>query len=103
MQYHAQIVLAYPSHREQDRRMRGSIRKTDFTWDPRRESRRDVWNRFQQHLEAELDRIEAATRPHDRAVVADHAVSGGGVPSDRPSADTTCEPGSADLTNGAVS
>jgi hypothetical protein len=46
--------------------MRGSIRKTDFTWDTRRESRSEIWKRLKHHLQAELDRIEAAAKQHDR-------------------------------------
>jgi hypothetical protein len=44
----------------------GSIRKTDFTWDPRRESRSAVWRRIKTHVQAELERIETETKQQIR-------------------------------------
>jgi hypothetical protein len=42
--------------------LRGSIRKTDFTWDPQQESRSASWKRIKKHVEAELDRINTESR-----------------------------------------
>jgi hypothetical protein len=66
--------------------LRGSIRQTSFTWDPRQESRSAIWKRIKHHIEAELDRINTEssqqmryerwrtlpTRRRDRAILIDH-------------------------------
>jgi hypothetical protein len=46
--------------------MRGSIRKTDFTWDPERQTRPEIWKQIKEHIQSELDRIETASKQHDR-------------------------------------
>jgi hypothetical protein len=71
----------------------GSIRKTDFTWDPRRESRSAAWRRIKTHVQAELDRIETETKQQirherwraaptyqrDRAILVDHEFNGSDI------------------------
>jgi hypothetical protein len=46
--------------------LRGSIRKTDFTWDPERQSRQEIWKYLKKHVEAELDRIEVVSKEQVR-------------------------------------
>jgi hypothetical protein len=74
--------------------VRGSIRKTDFTWDPDRQTRPDVWKQIKEHIQDELDRIEAASKQHarrqrivesptyhrDRSILHDHEVHGVDIP-----------------------
>jgi hypothetical protein len=74
--------------------MRGSIRKTDFTWDPHHQSRQEIWKQLKEHIQSELDRLEAASKAHvrrerivgsphfhrDRSIFYDHEVHGVDVP-----------------------
>jgi hypothetical protein len=74
--------------------VRGSIRKTDFTWDPERQSRQEIWKQLKDHIQSELDRIERASKQdarrrrivespffhRDRSLLRDHEVHGVDIP-----------------------